>query len=368
MHSKRTSTYYTLLLGILFSPSLLSLDAHTALQSLDPASGWYQYTEATIPSRRDWETSFVQDCQRFSSENDHIPPHTKNSNTVRIATYNIHFWCKPSIAPFNYQTGKNRHSEQDIQDNFHTIIAAIKTINADVVCLQEVLLFDAPFIERTLKEWGYEYIFSGDESEWEGSRFCVTIASKYPFEQNPRGKTFDIDTKDMAHPLEKHCFVKATVALLNKKITLYTSHFDCFDTTETIRYEEVKELIKDSSDNSLTDNIIICGDFNAVRAQDLQYSINGNTAWNLLDHDTLLRTKVPLQTKALDLFTAHGFSDCFSKGEIAMPAFSAWNGTVVDFIFLNNRWRLPITGCYFYYTAASDHLPVIMDIAVTDNQ
>jgi endonuclease/exonuclease/phosphatase family metal-dependent hydrolase len=349
------------LLSIAFSASFFSLCAHREIQSLAPASGWYNYSDTTVPTRKDWLNSFTRDCAQLAYQNEHIPVHTTNNNTLRIASYNIHFWCKPHIPPFQYKTGNNRHTIEDIESNFDTIISVIKTINADVLCLQEVLMFNSSLIHKSLKDLGYEHIYLFCEANW-SEPFCIMIASKYPFLETPHGKTFDINHDPSAHPLEKHCFLRATLSLAgNKKITIYTTHLDCHDNSERIRYEQVKEMISDSSP---LDNTIICGDFNAVRSQDLQYSIGNHTAWDLLNADNLLRTKVPTQTKALTLFATHEFEDCFSKGKIAMPKFSVWNGTIVDFMFLNRAWNLPIEGCYFYYSSASDHLPVILDIKI----
>jgi len=341
--------------------SFLLLFPNKQLQSLKPASGWYNYSSTCIPSKKDWIGGFISDCEKHSNQNDLIPLHVINNQTIRIASYNIHFWCKPGVLPFNYATGKNRHNLQDIEDNFENVLSVIKNINADIICLQEVLMFNPPIIKNELKKLGYNYVSFFDEADWAGSILCVAIASKYPFHKEPFGKTFAIDKTSSAHPFEKHCFLSATVSLPNnKKITAYTSHFDCFDDSETIRYEEVKEIIEDC--DLSTDNCFICGDFNAVRSRDLQYVVNNQTAWYWLNHDNINRTKNPTQTKALSLLETHEFNDCFSNANIGMPKFSVWNGTMVDFIFLNKHWSFPISGCYFYYTSVSDHLPVVLDI------
>jgi len=355
---------HILLIGIFSLTTASLVHPNVALQSLEPASGWYDYSRTPILTRKDWTDSFIKDCRKQSGQNDLIPLHVMNKDTVRIASYNIHFWCKPHLSPFNYTTGQSRHGAQDIEENFENIISAIKSINADILCLQEVLLFDQSRIKDTLTELGYQYLYFFDEADWAGSLLCVAIASKYPFVEEPRGKTFAVDTTPRAHPFEKHCFLTATISLPNnKKITAYTSHFDCFDDSESIRHDELKEIIEENA-CVVMDNCFICGDFNAVRSRDLQYRVGDHTAWDLLNQDNIRRTKKPTQTKALNLLEENGFNDCFSSAKISMPKFSVWNGTVVDFIFLNKYWNLSISGCYFYYTSASDHLPVILDVKV----
>src|SRR5579872_2083110 len=166
------------LLSIAFSASFFSLCAHRELQSLAPASGWYNYSDTTVPTRKDWLNSFARDCAQLAYQNEHIPVHTTNSNTLRIASYNIHFWCKPHIPPFQYKTGNNRHTIEDIESNFDNIISVIKTINADVLCLQEILMFNSSLIHEQLKKLGYEHVCLFCEANWT-EPFCIMIASKY---------------------------------------------------------------------------------------------------------------------------------------------------------------------------------------------
>ena len=60
------------------------------------------------------------------------------------------------------------------------------------------------------------------------------------------------------------------------------------------------------------------------------------------------------------------FQDCFTKSKQQCPKFTVWSGTAVDFMYLDKKWDLPIAGCHTYYSSASDHLPVIMDVKVKE--
>ncbi len=201
---------FKLFIGIIFLAPFFSLHSHTQLQSLMPATGWYKYSNTNIPTKKDWVDSFVKDCAKLKYQNNHIQLHVTKNNIVRIASYNIHFWCKPGVSPFNYATGTNRHTDQDIESNFDNVISVLKSINADVICLQEVLMFNASLIKNSLKQLGYEYLFFFLEADW-SEPFGIVIASKYPFLEEPQGMTFEVDREVGAHPLEKHCFLKAGI-------------------------------------------------------------------------------------------------------------------------------------------------------------
>jgi len=330
------------------------------LQSDLPASGWSLYSPTKYPNRQDWLQSFIKDCKKFEPQNNRIPAHQQNQSTVRIATYNIHFWCHPFVHPGDHAKPELRYTAQDIDANFAHTMQAIKALNADVLCLQEVLLFDSEKIKTIFQQLGYQYQAYFHEDQW-ASSFGSMIVSKYPFVKVPFSKAFDSDKEQKVH----RGFIKVRVQLPNnKQITVYTSHFDWSDETEGLRRAEVAEILYDIAQDE-PGNYLVTGDFNAVRAQDYQYHVNDVLAWDWMNKENQKRTGLPSQTHALEQFAQRGFSDCFAAGKIKSPTFSVWNGTIVDFMFLNKGWDLSIDGCYIYYTSASDHLPVIMDLKVS---
>ena len=135
------------------------------------------------------------------------------------------------------------------------------------------------------------------------------------------------------------------------------------------------------------DEIIIAGDLNAKRREDYSESL-----WNLITQEDAKQAAIQKQsisnsssealleeikkieqveetrgqeTMVLDHLQTNGFIDCFALHSVENPTSTTWAGTRVDFILCNNRWSLPIDTCAVYYNAASDHLPVVMDIQVT---
>jgi len=317
-----------------------------AYQTMPPASLWARMAHDSNVKRFDMRQSFIDDCALYAHENNLIPQHKKNNETVRIATYNVHSWydCK----------GKN---------NFEGVMSVIKDINADILILQEVSLFDWKKIKKTCESLGYycsKSLFVHTMYYYLHS-FGNMIVSKYPLAQEPIQKTFDADKKMFG---DTRGYVKIVVDLPHqKKIKIYGTHLDVYDNTESLRTKEIQELIEDIGIG--IDPCIIAGDFNAVRASDYQYEMDGKSVWQMVKDNHKQRTGIERGTQALQLLADNNFQDCFTKNSQTSPKFSVWSGVLVDFIWLNTFWNFPLAGCYVYYTAASDHLPIIMDVKVS---
>lgn len=315
--------------------------AYACHQPQRVASVWEARAQGKEVSRRDMLDTFVADCKRYAADNYKIPTHNKNDQSVRIATYNVHMWRDPYGA-----------------NNFDGIMATIKATHADIMLLQEVTLFNKTAIERALRDAGYRYIVFGKTID-NVQRPCGNmIISKYPFTQKPTVKIFDADARA---GYEKRCFIKTDIALpQNNTITLYGTHLDVWDATESKRTEEIVELTRDAKHQS--GNILIGADFNAVRSQDYQYQVQNKSVWDLLNTNHKKRTGIPVPTTALTHLEQAGFIDTFMRAGNPSPRFTVWSGTVVDFLYLNKQWNLPMLGSYVYYSTASDHMPVIMDL------
>ncbi len=137
------------------------------------------------------------------------------------------------------------------------------------------------------------------------------------------------------------------------------THFDVFDNSGKTRLEQAKELITAIQKNK-NPNILIAADFNSVRSKDYQYSVGGENVWDLLKADNLVRND-PTPTDLLEFIEAKNFKDSFTFANLKSPKFTTWNGTTIDFIYLSKDWSLPVNA-YVFYSSASDHLPVIVDV------
>lgn len=313
-------------------------------QSIPVPLLWNFFSQGKQLSRYEMTQSFIADCVAHEHKNSTIASHTFGDTTARLATYNVHMW-KDAFG----------------RKNFDAITDTIKKINADVLVLQEVHMFDHNHILNRLKDLGYQYTCAGQTTTIHGKFFGNMIVSKYPFAQEPTVKTYDADQKIAG---ERRCYIKATVQLPHdKKVTVYGTHLDVYDDSEALRTQEIEELVADAQKS--TEPCVIGADYNAVRARDYNYQVNGNKVWDMLNHNSKKRIGIPTQTKALETLERNGFIDSFTKNNQQSPRFTVWSGTAVDFFYLNKNWNLPITNSYVYYSSASDHLPILMDVHIT---
>ncbi len=251
-------------------------------------------------------------------------------------------------------------------------------------------------------EFQYKFVACASTSpsgvDKEGTLYnCVY--SKYPFVGETIVKQYETNPdpslklyQGTAYP-EQRCFVGVHVQLPgNKVISVYGTHLEVRPimaksgdgkgralTPDAVRKEQMQELLNYIKNHDKNDNVVIGADFNTFRKQDLlDYNIGGTTLWSLMEKDwpnilketaheakglEYLLDKTPT-TMALDYVASEGYKDSFTRGGFTPPQFSVWTGTLIDFLFLSPKWNLGIKGGYVFYNWASDHIPVIMDIAL----
>lgn len=249
-------------------------------------------------------------------------PHEKNKNTLRVATWNVHAFTDPSGKP-----------------NFDEMLKVIATINADIVILQEVI--EDKKILAAFAALGYTFqSFAGGASK--KSNFGNLILSKFNFAQAPEKHRFG--PKGKKH---KRSYVKVIIDLAKfghkKNLVVYGTHLEVSNPKQ--RYEEIEQLVDLANKNDRGNNVLIAADFNETT--------NG---------------------KALKFLLDHGFTDIFKLSKLESPYFTHWTGKVLDNIYLKTSykfnkqivkdWDLWISGGYVYYTATSDHMPVIVDFKI----
>lgn len=288
---------------------------------------------------------FTQDCKAYEWLNRIIP--AKSNDVLRIMTYNVHTWRTP-----------------DDQDNVQQVMNIIDTLKPDICIFEEsspTSNASTPLdIEKLLKQRGYDYVFcDAPDYVYDQIQFGNMIA--YKSSLKPKTSTKSYAARVMGG--QGRCYSTISFTGPYGKINICGTHLSVEDADGAMRKDQLQELMNDIAPIKM-ENIIVAGDFNAVRKQDYNYSVNNKNVWNLVSEEFKAFSGSPMPTQELELLEKAGFRDCFSFKKIRGPLFTVWTGTVVDFIFLNSAWNLPIAGCYVYYDAASDHLPVIMDISV----
>lgn len=297
-----------------------------------------------MPSSSIWQKSltqrgskfnaFMDDNKRFEHLNRYVPIHKEGTGILRLMTYNVYM--------------PNRFG---IDQGHHNVLQVIAETNPDVLCIQE---FTPHFCSTVTNELNKRYPYSC-YVEPSDLRFGNAIYSRYPFSIAPRNIVYKTSNTEPRG-------YNATAIRINQQVsfTLMNTHLDVYDHTERIRLGQVQELISDPA--ALGNNVMLCGDFNSVRRADYTPDV-----WQAVKNDACGRIGLSeLPTSVLDYLKRVGFTDSFSFKGVPGPKFTVWNGTTIDFIMLKN-WQIPLAGCYVYYMPyASDHLPVIVDLKVSD--
>jgi len=251
-----------------------------------------------------------------------------------------------------------------MQDAHQPILNVIKNLDADILILQEATIESLEEDLEQLKDFGYAY----HASESTGDFLANVICSKYPIIETAT-KAFDTNPDDKDE--EQRCFVRTVIQLPNNnQVSVYATHLEVRDIevneqeidSETARVEQIKELLAYANKHDCMGNVVIGLDSNSIRQQDLQEVVGGKRLWDLYV-ERMEKIEQPTAHRTLQAFPKNGYQECFDRASLLPPKFTSQQGTRIDFLFLSPRWALPIKRCGTFYSAASDHIPVFMDIA-----
>lgn len=286
---------------------------------------------------------FLKDQIQHSTYNQALPSKLPKNN-IRLVTYNVHYWTKPASSKLG--------------DNVTEIFEVLKTINADILILQEVALgvISKSRLMTLLMSLGYplsSIVFYAADQVHDGP-FGNLIASKYPIVDHHPLPLFGLDSVILNEsPQEKRCAIIVQIMLPDhRNIIVCGVHLDVYDQTEQVRLYQIRQILDHL--NNINIPIVIAGDFNSLRRNDYT-----EFEWQQLvtqDEHRGVNTKI-LVTDELE---AQDWRTSFDLANVPNPKYTTWSGRTIDFIYLNH-WTYPIYGTYVYHSAASDHLPVILD-------
>lgn len=266
----------------------------------------------------------------------------KVPETIRIATFNVHYW-----------------TDLHERSSFDNLLEDIKNLNADVICLQEVSFGCTKFhqlsydkLMQIFASIGYQYHSKILTQPYLGADFGNAIFSKLPITNQQSG----LLTKGSSRVRRGYCCVH--IPLL--EIDICCVHLDVFDETGETRRLQLRELI-DKLSHIKSDNLIICGDFNATRAADYsQVQLE-----DMIKRDTDRNVKTDLQT--LEIIDKIDYHSCFDHINQISPNCTVWSCRATDYIFVSKKFNYKIERCGVYFTINSDHLPIYMDINQKQN-
>jgi len=214
--------------------------------------------------------------------NKNINEFKPKNNSLRIATFNIHNFisrCNQGIAPIFGTILNPFFKARDLKK----FLDLFKLVNADVLCLQELVPITEDYIKTDIKDYNYirknfNFSFFNEKMELLGYKYKIISSTQI-------GKFFDIEKRDYYYlangiyskiKLEdeeiygfkylNRNILTANITFKNKNIQIFNTHLEYFDSPN----KNIKEnqIIKQYNDLELlleiykNKNIILCGDFN----------------------------------------------------------------------------------------------------------
>lgn len=261
--------------------------------------------------------------EKYTNENNHEFPNKKNN--IRIMTFNIHMWknCRNNLT-------------------YHEILKVIQDSNADIVGLQEIMLYNKTikntYLEK-MKEIGYTYhvICNNTGVNAVFSKYAILYSDVIKLVRDPVANIPRYAT---------HCKIQIN----NKDLDIVVTHLDVFDESEETRLTQIKHILNNTPTNS-----IIMGDFNCARKEDYT-----SEEWE----DILKRDKkrnVDTKTNVSDYLKSNSFVDISEIVKNKMDM-SVWSMRRVDYIYVPIDFKYKISKYETYPSLVSDHYPVYVDI------
>jgi len=311
---------------------------------------------------------FVADVQNATDQNQKIPAHQKNNRILRIASYNVHFWTDPNAT----------------KNSIRPILDTIRAINADVLSLQEVNWvrnvsgtnsLSSVVTNMSIGDLQAEFAQMGyltndaaffQAAEHRGSPFGNLILSKYPAVTDGAGRR--AYSTGLVHG-ETRGLARLTILLPNgMRLLIVSTHLEVENlpngtlasAARKIQLAEIVTYLNDPMRAS-EKNVVVAGDMNQIRPLEMSYLVNNQKASVLF----ALKQRDPVVWDVLYTITTPGFVDSFTKKGWQTPKFTTWNGSTIDYIFVKNSFEMKVVGAYTYFSAASDHVPLIMDVEMS---
>lgn len=247
----------------------------------------------------------------------------KPAGTLRLASFNVHM-----LSGYAEGTGVVQMRE------------TIERLDADVLVLEEMLPND---MERFVGDL-YEFTHLQLTQDWFGNAICSKLPLKdvgsLQYEAGKKG--------------EPRNAVYGVVEVAGVSVRVVGTHLDVWDPSGQTRLSQATELQQLAS-AAAEDNTIVLGDFNALRRE--HYC---DAHWEWIERQDEERHHFFTPAMELDPFVHAGFRDVLS--DFDAPCVSTWSLRRVDYAWKKPTWNLPIAQAFVDMSAASDHLPIVVDV------
>lgn len=267
-----------------------------------------------------------------------------NGQNLVITSYNVHYFSEPLKS-------QNSIKKQNIFHSLEKLLTFFKKSESDIILLQEALFNDKiisffrnndyfPYVCDTYEIFNNEKLpfFYGN---------IILINEKKNIKVTTVSKIISLS----GFRQRKKCIVNILIDYLGYKLSIYNVHLDVWDRTGKCRLEQIKNILNlvKKDDNT---NILISGDFNAIKESD--YSSEEKKA--LKDFYSTY-TNNPF--KEIDYLLQKGFTDI---GGNYNPSSTVWSKQRVDFFFIKNGFSIPIINYNVQHVKGSDHYPISIEL------
>jgi endonuclease/exonuclease/phosphatase family metal-dependent hydrolase len=246
---------------------------------------------------------YISSFNQYIDDNQKLNENIKVENTkLRITSFNVH-----SFSDY-----------LNIKFNIEKFISIINEIDADILCLQEVI-YPSIYIDKLKEIYTYELFCQSDYNT-----FGNCVLSKIKFNNH-----LIFDFNQPFYKLYKNkCAIGVNITYHNNEINIINVHLERDDINIQIR--QLKNILS----RIPIENSIILGDFNRENINDI------------------------LKLNKID------FHNTFKYGKY-FPYLTSLYHKVIDYILIPNCEKIIVCNdTYIYYTKISDHLPIISDFSI----
>lgn len=312
----------------------------------------------------------MDDCSTKTDSADQTPPLTlRVGDRLKIVTYNVHGW-----------------EDADFRDNFDRVVEVLKSINADVICLQEVKEESRKFPSGGTLEalaaqlGGYDFIkataASPNPSEWTPE--LDVVLSRFPMTNKHFLSLHVAPHQDRVAAIAEFSFYVHDAdaedgSLIPRRIGVVCTHLD--HAFENIRLAQLEKLLEHLKGLDLRE-YILAGDFNSVWQDDFTSTaweklarLRKNNSWEEPRNDVVQKLLSDCGCRdsywELQRFLAESTSspsEFLPSRWTKKPEPTVWANTRIDFVFLSRELRMSVSSYTRIVTYASDHFPVIAEL------
>lgn len=309
---------------------------------------------------------FEKNVLQNSKLNDLLP--STPNGSFRIMLWNIRYFTNAANEPSSTQ-----------------IINVIEKIDPDLICLNEATIGYNDYSEELLDFFyllkNYHMIaFCNNVPSWFASTYGNMILIKKKIMRvlliNPTNYfSYNLCTSNTK------CFLNQRISVYKDPVPIRKDNFDNYRATETRCFVKISlgsfDVIcthleayqKETRKNQfiemmtyVTRKTIIMGDFNIINTTVYKNAPNSDIEWevikqrNSLDNDKDKNEIVEIKQK-------YNLKDAFELKNITYNGFTSWTNTIVDYMLFTSEWTSDeVSNIFLYFTMASDHIPMFIDL------